>query len=321
PALGGLLVQSAWQWVFLINVPIGALALATSTRLLSRPHRSAVLRGIPDVVGGLVLALTIGALTLTLAKGPAWGWASTDTATGLLVTVAGVGIFRHRTLRHPLPLVAPSLLGVKIFTWSNVTSVLFNVAFGANVLAMILWMQQAWGYSALRTGMAVAPGPLVVLVATAFAQYAARRLSARALAVTGCVLFALPSVLLALRVGPHPHYVAEMLPPLIISGIDVGLTLPTVLASATAALPAPSASTGSAVVNMSQQIGTSLGVALLVAALTQHTPSGHLREGFAKGWWMVTGAAVLAMVSAWGITPGESRARSLPVESRRTFRT
>ncbi|MGW7649764.1 MFS transporter, partial [Streptomyces bobili] len=285
---------------------------------LPRPYRSAVATGIPDVIGGLVLALTIGTLALTLVKGPEWGWASPDTATGLLVTAAGVAIFRHRTVRHPVPLVSPSLFGVRTFAWSNVTGVLFNAAFGANVLAMILWMQQAWGYSALRTGVAVAPGPLVVLVSTLCAQYAARHLSARALAATGCVLFAISSALLALRVGPHPHYAAEMLPSLIISGIGVGLTLPTVLASATAALPAPSASTGSAVVSMSQQIGTSLGVALLVAALTQHTPSGHPGEGFVNGWWMVTGASVLAMVSVWGIAPREPRAQSLPVKSGRT---
>ncbi|KPI01875.1 major facilitator superfamily MFS_1 [Actinobacteria bacterium OK006] len=318
PALGGLLVESAWQWVFLVNVPVGILALTTGTRYLPRTHHAALPSKVPDVFGGLVLAVTIGTLSLTLVKGPDWGWASASTYLGFLVTAAGAGVFRYRTASHPVPLVEPTLFRVRTFAWSNATGLLFNVAFGANILAMILWMQQTWGYSAVRTGLAVAPGPLMVPISAAFAQYAARQLSARTMAATGCVLFALSSMLLALNLSTHPHYAAEMLPSLLISGVGVGLTLPTILSSATVALPAPQTATGSAVVSMSLQIGNSIGVALLVAALTQHTSSSGAEGNFVHGWWMVTSAAILAALSAWGMAPRERAETSPSLTPRKT---
>jgi EmrB/QacA subfamily drug resistance transporter len=303
PALGGLLVESAWQWVFLVNVPVGILALIAGTRHLPRISRPASSGRIPDLFGGLLLAVTVGALSLTLVKGPEYGWASTNTCLGYLVTAATAGIFRYRTARHPVPLVAPSLFRTSTFTWSNVTGLLYNVAFGANILAMILWMQQTWDYSAVRTGLAVAPGPLMMPVAAALAQRVSRRASPRAISSAGSLLIALSGVLLALNIDTQPHYTSAILPSLMISGAGVGLTLPTVLASATAALPSAQAATGSAVVSMSLQIGTSVGVALLIAALTQHSSTHGTATAFVHGWWIVTAAAVLASLTAWGMAP------------------
>lgn len=303
PALGGLLVESAWQWVFLVNVPVGALALVAGTRHLPRIPRPASSGLVPDLFGGVLLAVTVGALSLTLVKGPEWGWTSPDTCLGYLVTAATAGVFGHRTARHQVPLVTPSLFRTSTFTWSNVTGLLYNVAFGANILAMILWMRQAWDYSAVRTGLAVAPGPLMVPVTAALAQRVSRRASPRVISSAGCLLFALSGVLLVLDIGTQPHYASAVLPSLLISGAGVGLTLPTVLASATVALPSTQASTGSAVVSMSLQIGNSIGVALLIAALTAHSSSRGSAADFVHGWWIVTAAAVLASLTARGMAP------------------
>ncbi|WP_406490392.1 MFS transporter [Streptomyces sp. NBC_01604] len=301
PGLGGLLVQSSWRWIFLVNVPVGAAALIAGARFLPDVRRAGTGR-VPDVFGGLVLALSIASLSLALVKGPGWGWSSPATVGCLLWAAVGAGVFARRTAHHAAPLVAPVLLRVKAFAWSNATALLFSVAFGANLLAIVLWTQQVWHYSALRTGLAVAPGPLMVPLFAVLAQYATRRVQAGVIATVGSLLYGLAAVLLALRIGTAPHYAAELLPSMLISGAGVGLTMPTILACATADLSPAQGATGSAMVNMSHQIGNSLGVAALVATLTTAT-AGHTPSPSPHGWWLVSGAALLAALCALGMTP------------------
>ena len=72
--------------------------------------------------------------------------------------------------RHPAPVIEPALLRVRAFAWSNVTALLFAVPFAAALLTNILWMQQVWHYSAIRTGFAIAPGPMMVPIFAAVAH-------------------------------------------------------------------------------------------------------------------------------------------------------
>jgi EmrB/QacA subfamily drug resistance transporter len=306
PALGGLLVESSWQWVFLVNVPVGILALTTGTRYVPADSRPTFARTLPDILGTAVLTTTIGSLSLTLVKGPDWGWTSKETMLALALTIVGALAFGARIARHPAPVIAPALLRVRSFAWSNAVGLLFSLAFGANLLAIILWMQQTWGYSALRTGLAVAPGPLMVPVFAAIAQRIAHRVSTGAITAAGSVLYGLASALLALRVGTTPHYASEMLPSSLLSGAGVGLALPTILAAATTDLPAAQAATGSAVVTMSRQIGTTLGVAALVAVLASASPADDGHAAFVQGWWIITSAALLSALAALGMTPRRS---------------
>ena len=174
PVLGGLLVQISWQWVFIVNVPVGALAFLVAARTVPDSRDTAVSR-IPDIVGAVVLAVAIGALTLALVKGPDWGWGAPDTLLSVAVTVVGIALFVYRLGHHVAPVIEPSLLRVRAFAWANVTALLFGIAFGAGLLSVILWMQDTWHYSALQTGFGVAPGPLMVPILAALSQRVAHR--------------------------------------------------------------------------------------------------------------------------------------------------
>ncbi|GLW06217.1 MFS transporter [Microtetraspora sp. NBRC 13810] len=309
PVLGGLLVEASWQWVFLVNIPVGVVALVAAARLVPDSRDTAAGR-IPDVLGAIVLALAIGALTLALVQGPDRGWASAGILTAFAVVVLAAAVFGYRMTRHPAPIVEPALLRVRAFAWSNVTSVLFSVAFAANLLGVIQWMQQVWHYSPLQTGLAVAPGPLMVPVVSALAHRFGRRVPVGVQAGAGCLLFALGSVVLLLSVGTTPHYATDLLPGWLIGGAGVGLALPTILSAATADLPPARAATGSAVVNMSRQIGTSLGVALLVAVLAGTAASGDVLSSYVHAWWATAGVGLLAAVTALGMTPPRRPAHS-----------
>ena len=302
PVVGGLLVEAAWQWVFLINVPVGVLALALAARRVPDSREDATGR-IPDLWGALVLAIAIGALTLALVKGPDWHWTASATLIAFLTAAAGLLVFLARIRRHPAPIIEPSLLRVRAFAWSNATSVLFSVAFGAGLLSVILWMQDVWHYSALRTGLAVAPGPLMVPLSAAVAQRLARRVPVGYIAALGCLFFGAGYVILITGITTTPSYTAHVLPGWLVGGIGVGLALPTILSSATADLPPARAATGSAVVNMSRQIGTVLGVSMLVAVLGSPSSAGAAHTAFVHGWWAVAAVSLLAVLSARGMTP------------------
>ena len=313
PAVGGVLVEASWRWVFLVNLPIGVIALVAAAVWVPRTREDTSTR-IPDVPGALLLAVAIGALTLGLVEGPSWGWASARVLAAWLVFIVALAGFLRTSRRHPVPIIEPALLRVRAFAWSNVTSLLFAVPFAAALLTNILWLQQVWGYSAIRTGFAIAPGPLMVPVFAAVSHRLSGRIPIGRLVAVGCLLVGVGGVLTSLSVGPQPDYVADMMPGWLIGGAGVGLALPSILSSATADLPPASAATGSAVVNMSRQIGTALGVSLVIAVLG--TPVGYVaaHHAFQHTYWTFAAVAVLAALAAPRMTPSAARPVNAPAE-------
>lgn len=302
PVIGGLLVQLSWRWVFIVNIPVGVLALVAASRYVPDSRDGAVHR-IPDLLGAAFVAIGVGALALALVKGPDWGWSSSYDVTAFVVAVVGLVAFWVRSLNHPLPVVEPALLRVRTFAWANATTVLFMVAFGGALLAIVLWMQNVWHYSALRTGLAIAPGPLLVAVVTAVIQRFGSRLPLGALAAAGCVVYGAGIVVVASSVGATPSYAAEILPGWLIGGLGVGLALPSVMSAATADLPPARAATGSAAVLMARQIGLTLGVSLFVAVLGAPHGFAAVQHGFRDAWWALAGATWLGALTAIGMTP------------------
>ena len=306
PVVGGLLVQASWRWVFIVNVPVGIAALVVAARVVPDSRDLAVSKT-PDLGGSAALAVGIGALALALVQGPDWGWSSPSDLAAFTVAAASLAVFWRRSTRHPLPVVEPALLRVTTFAWSNITAVLFSVAFAGGLLAMVLWLQEAWGYSALRTGVAIAPGPLMVPIFAAVGQRLAARVPAGLLAALGCLLFGVGTALLALSVEPTPSYVAAVLPGWLIGGVGVGFALPTIMSAATADLPQARAATGSAVVSMARQIGLVLGVSLFVAVVGNPTGPAAVRDAFQSAWWVIAAAAAAAAVAALRMSPRSAR--------------
>ena len=306
PVVGGLLVQASWRWVFIVNVPVGIAALVVAARVVPDSRDLAVSKT-PDLGGSAALAVGIGALALALVQVPDWGWSSPTDLAAITVASASLAVFWRRSTRHPLPVVEPALLRVTTFAWSNITAVLFSVAFAGGLLAMVLWLQEAWGYSALRTGVAIAPGPLMVPIFAAVGQRLAARVPAGLLAALGCLLFGVGTALLALSVEPTPSYVAAVLPGWLIGGVGVGFALPTIMSAATADLPQARAATGSAVVSMARQIGLVLGVSLFVAVVGNPTGPAAVRDAFQSAWWVIAAAAAAAAVAALRMSPRSAR--------------
>ncbi|OUC80907.1 DHA2 family efflux MFS transporter permease subunit [Gordonia lacunae] len=302
PAVGGLLVEASWRWVFLVNVPVGVAAIIAGAIVLSRP-RNVSASGFPDALGALLLVVSVGALTLALVQGSEWGWTDARiTGAWIIAGVALVG-FVLSSARHPEPVISPALLRIRAFSVANLTMLLFSIPFAGALLANILWLQQVWGFSPIATGLAVSTGPLMVPIFAAVSHRLSARVPVGRLVAFGCVLFGLGSALIALSVDATPDFATEFLPGWLIGGVGVGFALPSILSSATADLPADQAATGSAVVNMSRQIGMSLGVSLLVAIIGTSAVYADVHDSFLTAWWVLAGIAALGAISALGMTP------------------
>jgi len=319
PVVGGLLVAVSWRWVFLVNVPVGIAALVVGWRRLPRVAGHPVSR--PDTLAAVLVTAGVSALSLGLVQGNDWGWGSAATIACLAGAVVVLGLFGLHCARHRNPLIDGRLFASRTFTGSSVVAIVFSVAFGAMLLSRVLFTQDVWGWSALITGLSIAPGPLMVpLFSFAVAGRLIARFGPGLVIAAGAVTFAAGAAWWALAIGATPDYVGEALGGMLLTGVGVGLTLPTLMGSATSALPPQSFATGSAVVTMLRQVGLAIGVAALVAVLgTPHGTSATL-NAYRHGWEMVALASALAALSG-GILlwrrprPGIRPAQSLPATS------
>ena len=312
PVVGGLLVTISWRWVFVVNIPFGLAALVFGwTRL---PHVRGERIPYPNAIGAALVTAGVALLTLGLVKGHDWGWGSAETVGVLVGSVAVIGLFVLHCLRDSNPLLDRDLFRRRSFTGASVVSTLYSVAFGAFLLSLVLWDQNVWHWSALHTGLAIAPGPLLVLpTALLLAERLIGRFGSGVVIAIGATLFALGAVWCAVFAGLHANYLADMFPGLVIVGVGVGLTLPTMMASATSELPPENFATGSAVVNMLRQVGLAVGVAILVAVLG--TPNGGraLLDAFDRAWFVIGAfAAATALASLAILGPRRAAPDSLP---------
>jgi len=297
PVVGGFLVAASWRWAFLVNVPIGVAAIAIGWRRLPAVPGHPAPR--PDALGAVLITAGVALLTLGLVEGNQWGWGSTRVVAALAGSVVLIGAFVARTARHHNPLIDPALFKVRSFTGSSTVAFLFSTAFGAMLLSIVLWMQNEWGWSALQTGLAFAPGPLMVPV---FSFLIAGRMITRfgpgRVIGVGATIYAAGIAWWALRAGIHPDYVGQVLPGTLMTGAGVGLTLPTFMATGAGSLPPQSFATGSAVVNMLRQVGLAVGVAVLIAILGSPDSPAQALSAFQAGW------AVIAAVSLGAAAAG-----------------
>ena len=303
PVVGGLLVAISWRWVFVVNIPFGIAVLVFGWMRL--PHVRGERIPYPDALGAALVTAGVALLTLGLVKGDDWGWGSAKTIDVLVGSVALIGLFVLHCLRDKNPLIDRALFRRRSFTGASIVATVYSVAFGGFLLSLVLWFQNVWHWSALHTGFAIAPGPFLVLpTALLLTERLIARFGAGLVIAIGASLFALGAGWCALFAGLRPDYFADMFPGLVIVGLGVGLTLPTIMASATSELPPENFATGSAVVNMLRQVGLAIGVAILVAVLGTPSSTPAVLDAFDRAWLVIgafAAAAALASLAILGV--------------------
>jgi EmrB/QacA subfamily drug resistance transporter len=291
PVVGGVLIIASWRWIFLVNVPIGILAMIVGAWKLPAVPGHAVAR--PSPTAAALVTAGIAALTFAIIKGNDWGWTSPGIATSLIASIASLALFVRHCLRATNPFVSPELFKVRQFTGASLVMAPYSIAFGAMLFSVAVWEQTGWGWSALKTGLAIAPGPLLVpITSMLLAGRLIARFGAAPVITAGIFFFVASFTTFAMFVTPDPSLVVGI-GGMVFSGIGVGLTFPTLMGVAASSLPPSSFATGSGVINMIRQAAIAIGVAIFVAVIA--LASDRL-AAFHRGWWIMAAFTALALI-------------------------
>ena len=271
PSLGSWVTASAgWPWAFYINLPVGLWALWRSASHVEEAVKPEKRRSV-DVIGLLLLMFAVGAIALAIVESGESRWPTQQivlVGTGGLMAVACF-VFWARIRPHAL--IDLSLFQHRTYRFVNAATLVFGTAFSMMFLGFFFFMLGVWHYTLPQAGLAVTPGPLLVMPTAIVTGRLASRLGHRRFLVGGSLLYALSSLWFFLVPGNEPNYLQHWLPGLIMSGIAVGLVLPSLSAAAVSRLPMAHYAVGSAVNQATRQIGSVLGVALTVALLGHAT--------------------------------------------------
>lgn len=267
PSVGSFVVDAVgWPWAFYLNLPLGALSLWRGAALLKEAKKPQNRRRV-DVVGMGLLILGVGALALSIVQLESTHWTTTElvvvAATGLVALTAFVIWARVASA----PLVDLRLFEHRTYAFVNLATLAFGIAFSMMFFAFFFYMTEVWHYSLPRAGLAITPGPLLVIPFAIVTGRLAARHGHRPFLVGGGLLYACSGAWFLFVPGAEPAYLTDWLPGLILSGISVGLVLPSLAAAAVNRLPADQYAVGSAVNQATRQIGSVLGVAITVLLL------------------------------------------------------
>lgn len=267
PSLGAFVIASlGWQWAFYLNVPLGMLAIWRGATLLTEAKQPT--RGRPlDLVGMGLLVVGIGALALSIvqADSPAWSRHELQAAAG--VGVAGILGFVVWARLAKAPLVDLKLFRNPTYRYVNLATLSFGTAFSMMFFAFFFYMNAIWRYPLPLAGLAMAPGPLLVVPVAALSGRLAGRHGHRPVLVAGCLIYAASALWFFMVPGTEPAYLTRWLPGMVMSGIGVGMVLPSLSGAAASHLPPEHYAVGSAVNQAIRQIGSVMGVALTVLLL------------------------------------------------------
>ena len=270
--LGGVLTDLAsWPWIFIVNVPVGAAALALTLRFVPESradmqHRAFDLAGAVTVTAGLVV------LVFGIVKAQAYGWGSARTIGLLAGGVALLALFTFVERRSIAPLMRLSIFRVRTLTVADsvlllVASGLFGMFFFAS-----LYVQEILGYSPLRAGLAFLPVTAGIIVGAGIAQQLIRRLGIRNVAVIGITLATIGMVVLT-QLPVHGSYAGDLLTGLLPMSIGMGLTFVPITLLGTGGVQDNDAGLASGLFNTAQQVGGSLGLAILSTLAASQTSS------------------------------------------------
>ncbi|MGW2561576.1 MFS transporter [Streptomyces sp. NPDC001514] len=302
PVLGGLLVQSAgWRSVFWLNVPIGAAALLLTA--LYVPESRAARARRPDPVGQLLVTVLLGALTYALIEAPGEGWTSPLIVACLIAAAAAlVGLVPYEN-RRAEPLIDPRLFRSASFSGATLTAVFAFAALGGFLFANALYLQGELGLSPLEAGLRLLPMAVLSLVCPPLSGRIVGSRGPRVpllLAGTGITASGVLAVLVTR--SPHPSYALLVLT-YALFGLGFGFVNAPITDTAVAGLPRDRAGVAAAVAATSRQVGSSIGVAVIGAAVAAGSR--------ATAWWIIAGCG-LAVLALSAVTAGRRAVPDTP---------
>jgi EmrB/QacA subfamily drug resistance transporter len=304
PVLGGALVDSVgWRWVFLVNIPVGLVALALTAAYVPEskaPHPRRI-----DPVGQVLVALALASLTYAIIEGPSTGWGSPEILGLFAVAAISFIALTAYELHREEPLIEVRFFRSAPFSGASAIAICAFAALGGFLLLNTLYLQDVRGLSPFEAGLYTLPMAAVVLVSAPLSGRVVGRHGSRpSLVIGGIALMA--SALMLTRLSPTTSH-GYLIVSYIVFGLGFGLLNPPITNTAVSGMPPSQAGVAAAVASTSRQVGQTLGVAVL-GALAGGTVAGALGRGFAdathSSWWIIFGLGVVVLLLAVLTTTG-----------------
>ena len=298
--MGGVLTESlSWSWIFFVNGPVGALAMALTPMLLHE-SRDASVKSF-DAVGAISVTAGLSSLVYAITQAGTQGWLAGRTLAFLAASLVLLAGFVAWELRHPEPLMRFGILRIKTVSGANIAGFILNIVTLSMFLSLTLYMQQVLGFSAMQTGLAYLAVALSAIVWSTVAAQLVTRIGVKPVLVGGMTALAI-GVAYFTQISVGGSYVEDLLPGFLTIGFGLGFSFVPISIAALAGIEPAEAGLASGLINTSQQIGGALGIATLSTIASTRTGdalaagSSHadaLVTGFHAAFW---GAVVVAVV-------------------------
>jgi len=272
PSVGSALIDSlGWRWAFFINLPLGLVAWWHGYGRLTE-WRNVNANVSFDLPGTALLMAAVGALAFGIVQSEVLGWRSPVVIGWMFAGFSVLLGFVKWARRTPHPAVDLSLFADRTYRYVNGATLVFGMAFAMMFFGLFFFLIQIWHYSLPQAGLAVSPGPLLVVPVAIMAGHWAARIGHRPLLAGGSVLYAAGGLWLYLLAGDAPDFLRTWLPAMVLTGIAVGMVMPSLSGAAVARLTPDRFGVGSAVNQSIRQIGSVLGVSATVAIVGHNAP-------------------------------------------------
>jgi EmrB/QacA subfamily drug resistance transporter len=300
---GGVLTRYAgWQYIFFLNVPIGAAALALAPRVvpdsrLDKAGRRFDALGAIAGTGGLVL------LVDAISQAPQYGWGATRTVAVLAAAAAllvGFVVIERRVKDPILPL---RIFRLRTLAGANAAGLLLGGSFFAFVFLGTLYMQQVLHYSALQSGLAWLAASLTSIALAGVSQWLVTRGGAKIVMAIGMTLIGV-GVVWATQVPVDGRFLENLAGPFIVAGAGTAFAFIPISIAALAGVAEHQAGLASGLLNTSQQLGGAIGIAIASSVAATHTKTllhaGQagpvaLTGGFQQALWVLAAIALIAL--------------------------
>jgi EmrB/QacA subfamily drug resistance transporter len=300
---GGLLTRYiGWEYIFYLNVPIGAAALLLAPRVVPESKLQTARRrydpfGAITVTGGLLL------LVYAFSEAPQVGWGATRTIAELAVSVALLAAFLVIETRVEAPLMPLSIFRLKTLAGANAVGLLLGGSFFSFIFVGTLYMQQVLGYSALRTGLTWLATSLTSVAFAGLSQALVTRGSTKVVMATGMALIG-AGLLWTTQAPVDGRFWSNLAGPFVITGIGTAFAFIPISIAGLAGVASHEAGLASGLLNTSQQLGGAIGVAVASTVAATHfktlshagsAPAAALTGGFQWAFWVCGAIALLAV--------------------------
>lgn len=322
--LGGVLTSElSWRWVLFVNIPVGvALLVASGAALVCTvPGKG---RARLDLAGAVTITLGIGLLVYGVSEATTAGWGSGRVVASLAAATASLVAFGGIESLQTSPLIPLGVLARPNLSASSAIMGVLGVCATATVFFVSLYLQQVLGYSAIKTGVAMVPMSIIMIIGAVISKRLVPPVGPRAVVIAGGVICAIGMAWLS-RLPVHPAYAAHVLGPTLIGAGGASLMIFPVTSTATAGLEVRLAGLASGLLNVGRQLGGAVGLAVLVTIADTVTRQGHdglaaaTVDGYRVALLVSAGVSLVSTVLAAAMPKLAPRARNIdPLPPRRT---